>query len=81
MKVEVEVDTLDQLEEALRLAIDAVLLDNMAVATLKKAVALVQGSVLTEASGGVNLETLRKLAELGVDLIWGRERLLTRRRA
>jgi nicotinate-nucleotide pyrophosphorylase (carboxylating) len=69
VKVEVEVDTLDQLDEALRFPIDAVLLDNMDVATLKKAVAMVEGRVLTEASGGVNLETVRKIAETGVDLI------------
>ena len=69
VKVEVEVDTLDQLDEALRFPIDAVLLDNMDVATLKKAVAMVDGRVLTEASGGVNLETVRKIAETGVDLI------------
>jgi nicotinate-nucleotide pyrophosphorylase (carboxylating) len=71
VKVEVEVDTLDQLDEALHFPIDAVLLDNMDVATLKKAVALVNGRVLTEASGGVNLETVRKIAETGVDLISG----------
>ena len=70
MKVEVEVDTLPQLEEALRFPIDAVLLDNMDIATLQKAVALVDGRVLTEASGGVNLETVRReFAETGVDLI------------
>jgi nicotinate-nucleotide pyrophosphorylase (carboxylating) len=69
VKVEVEVDTLPQLEEALRFPIDAVLLDNMDVATLKKAVALVDGRVLAEASGGVNLQTVRKIAETGVDLI------------
>ena len=69
VKVEVEVDTLDQLDEALHFPIDAVLLDNMDVATLKKAVALVNGRVLTEASGGVTLETVRKIAETGVDLI------------
>ena len=69
VKVEVEVDTLDQLDEALHFPIDAVLLDNMDVATLKKAVAMVDGRVLTEASGGVNLETVRKIAETGVDLI------------
>jgi nicotinate-nucleotide pyrophosphorylase (carboxylating) len=69
VKVEVEVDTLDQLSEALHFPIDAVLLDNMDVATLKKAVALVNGRLLTEASGGVNLETVRKIAETGVDLI------------
>jgi nicotinate-nucleotide pyrophosphorylase (carboxylating) len=69
VKVEVEVDTLDQLAEALRFPIDAVLLDNMDVAALQKAVAMVGGRVLTEASGGVNLETVRKIAETGVDLI------------
>ena len=68
-KVEVEVDTLSQLEEALRFPVDAVLLDNMDVATLRQAVALVQGRVLTEASGAVNLETVRGIAEAGVDLI------------
>jgi nicotinate-nucleotide pyrophosphorylase (carboxylating) len=69
VKVEVEVDTLDQLDEALHFPIDAVLLDNMDAATLKNAVALVNGRVLTEASGGVSLETVRKIAETGVDLI------------
>jgi nicotinate-nucleotide pyrophosphorylase (carboxylating) len=69
VKVEVEVDTLDQLDEALNFPIDAVLLDNMDVATLKKAVAMVDGRVLTEASGSVNLQTVRKIAETGVDLI------------
>ena len=69
VKVEVEVDTLDQLEEALRFPIDAVLLDNMDVATLKKAVASVKGRVVTEASGGVTLETVREIAETGVELI------------
>ena len=60
VKIEVEVDTLDQLEQALRFPIDAVLLDNMDVETLKKAVKLVAGRVATEASGGVSLETVRK---------------------
>ena len=69
VKVEVEVDTLDQLDEALHFPIDAVLLDNMDVAALKQAVALVNGRVVTEASGGVTSETVRKIAETGVDLI------------
>ena len=69
VKVEVEVDTLAQLEEALRYPIDAVLLDNMDVATLHKAVALIGGRVLTEASGGVTLETVQEIAKTGVDLI------------
>src|SRR5262245_2612088 len=69
VKIEVEVDTLDQLEQALEYPIDAVLLDNMDVDTLKKAVKLVAGRVTTEASGGVSLETVRGIAESGVDLI------------
>ena len=69
VRIEVEVDTLDQLEEALRFEVDAVLLDNMDAETLKKAVALAKGRVLTEASGGVSLETVGKIAATGVDLI------------
>jgi nicotinate-nucleotide pyrophosphorylase (carboxylating) len=69
VKVEVEVDTLQQLEEALRFPIDALLLDNMDVPTLERAVRLVNGKVLTEASGGVTLETVGKIAATGVDLI------------
>jgi nicotinate-nucleotide pyrophosphorylase (carboxylating) len=69
VKIEVEVDTLNQLDEALHFPIDAVLLDNMDLATLKKAVALVNGRVTTEASGGVTFETVREIAETGVDLI------------
>jgi nicotinate-nucleotide pyrophosphorylase (carboxylating) len=69
VKIEVEVDTLDQLDEALHFPIDAVLLDNMDLATLKTAVVLVNGRVVTEASGGVTLATVRKTAETGVDLI------------
>jgi nicotinate-nucleotide pyrophosphorylase (carboxylating) len=69
VRLEVEVDTLSQLEEALRFPIDAVLLDNMDVSTLKKAVALVNGRVVTEASGGVTLENVGEIAKIGVDLI------------
>jgi nicotinate-nucleotide pyrophosphorylase (carboxylating) len=69
VKIEVEVDTLDQLKQALGFPIDAVLLDNMDVETLRQAVTLVAGRVKTEASGGVTLEKVRKIAETGVDLI------------
>ncbi|MGC2130466.1 MAG: carboxylating nicotinate-nucleotide diphosphorylase [Candidatus Aquilonibacter sp.] len=69
VKIEVEVDTLDQLREALREPIDAVLLDNMDPATLKEAVRIVDGSVITEASGGVRPETIAAIAATGVDLI------------
>jgi nicotinate-nucleotide pyrophosphorylase (carboxylating) len=69
VRIEVEVDTLDQLEEALRFPVDAVLLDNMDVETLTSAVALVKGRVVTEASGGVTLENVGAIAKTGVDLI------------
>jgi nicotinate-nucleotide pyrophosphorylase (carboxylating) len=69
VKIEVEVDTLDQLEKVLLFPIDAVLLDNMDAGTLKRAIALVKGRVITEASGGVTLESVREIAKTGVDLI------------
>lgn len=69
VKIEVEVDTLEQLQEVLRYKVDAVLLDNMPPATLSKAVKIAKGRVLLEASGGVSLETVRAIAETGVDLI------------
>lgn len=69
VKVEVEVDTLEQLREALATPIDAVLLDNMTPGQLAEAVRIVGGRVLTEASGGIRSETVRAIAESGVDLI------------
>ncbi len=72
VKIEVEVDTLGQLEEALQHSIDAVLLDNMSVPELKNAVARAKTArpgILCEASGGVRLVTVRAIAETGVDMI------------
>ena len=69
VKIEVEVTTLKELDEALAHRPDAVLLDNMPVAMLKAAVGKVAGRAIVEASGGVNLETVREIAETGVDLI------------
>jgi nicotinate-nucleotide pyrophosphorylase (carboxylating) len=69
VKIEVEVDTLEQVHEALAEPIDALLLDNMTPLQLSEAVAVVNGRVLTEASGGVRPETVRAVAESGVDLI------------
>lgn len=69
VKVEVEVDTLAQLAEALRSPIDAVLLDNMSPETLREAVVMAGGRVVLEASGGVSLATVRDIAETGVNLI------------
>jgi nicotinate-nucleotide pyrophosphorylase (carboxylating) len=69
VKIQVEVDTLEQLAEVLGHRIDAVLLDNMEPDRLRQAVRMVAGRVTTEASGGVNLDTVRAIAETGVDLI------------
>jgi nicotinate-nucleotide pyrophosphorylase (carboxylating) len=69
VKIEVEVDTLAQLEELLTLKADAVLLDNMDPATLRRAVGMVAGRMITEASGNVTLQTVRPIAEAGVDMI------------
>ena len=69
VKVEVEVDTLAQLEELLTLPVDVVLLDNMDPQTLRRAVAMVDGRMVTEASGNVTLSTVRAIAEAGVDMI------------
>lgn len=69
LKIEVEVENLDQLEEALDAGADIVMLDNFSLGMLKDAVERAQGRCLLEASGGVNLETVRQIAETGVDLI------------
>jgi nicotinate-nucleotide pyrophosphorylase (carboxylating) len=68
-KIEVEVDTLAQLEEALALGVDTILLDNMAPDMLRKAVAVTKGRAVLEASGNVTLATVRAIAETGVDYI------------
>ncbi|MDO1560442.1 carboxylating nicotinate-nucleotide diphosphorylase [Brevundimonas sp. 2R-24] len=67
--VEIEVDDLDQLGEVIGLGPDVVLLDNFTIPDLKKAVDLVAGRARIEASGGVNLQTVRAVAETGVDVI------------
>jgi nicotinate-nucleotide pyrophosphorylase (carboxylating) len=69
MKVEVEIDRLDQLDDALAHGPDVVMLDNFSLADLREAVRRVQGRAVLEASGGVNLETVRAIAETGVDVI------------
>ena len=67
--LEVEVDTLEQLDEALACGAAIVLLDNMDTATVRQAVELVAGRAVVEVSGGVRLERVRELAEAGVDVI------------
>jgi nicotinate-nucleotide pyrophosphorylase (carboxylating) len=68
-KIEVEVDTLEELQEALRLGVDVVLLDNMSPGQLRQAVGMAKGRALTEASGGVTPENAAAIAAAGVDLI------------
>ena len=67
--IEVEVDTLDQLEQALDAGVSLVLLDNMAPETLSKAVTMCKGRAKTEASGGITPETVQAVAKTGVDFI------------
>jgi nicotinate-nucleotide pyrophosphorylase (carboxylating) len=67
--VEVECDTLAQVREALAAGADSILLDNMSVSELREAVELARGQARLEASGGVTLETVRAIAETGVDFI------------
>ena len=69
LPVQVEVDRIDQIEPALDAGADRLLLDNMPPPVLRQAVALVAGRVPLEASGGVNLDTIRGIAETGVDYI------------
>jgi len=69
IKVEVECDTLDQVRAAIDAGADVVLLDNMQLMELREAVKMVDGSAVTEASGGVTLETVRLIAETGVDWV------------
>lgn len=67
--VEVECDNLDQVRAAVQAGADIIMLDNMSLARLREAVAVVDGRAVTEASGGVRLETVRAIAETGVDWI------------
>lgn len=69
VKIEVEVDTLKQLEEALKIGVNTILLDNMPPDTLRKAVAMAKGRAVLEASGNISLATVRAVAETGVDYI------------
>lgn len=69
MKIEVEADTLDQVRQAIEAGADIILLDNMGLPELRAAVELVGARAKTEASGGVNLTTVRSIAETGVDYI------------
>ena len=69
LRIEVEVETVEQAKEAMDSAADFILLDNMDIQKMRLIVALAHGRSLTEASGGINLETVRAVAETGVDII------------
>jgi len=69
MKIEVETECLEEVAEALEAGADIIMLDNMDLDAMRRAVGLIAGRALVEASGGVNLETVRGIAETGVDII------------
>ena len=68
-KIELECDTIEQIKEALPLGVDIIMLDNMDLDTMKEAVKLINHRAVVEASGNVHLETVRAIAECGVDII------------
>ena len=68
-KIEVEADRLEQVKQAVEAGADIILLDNMSPATIREALAIIQKRAISEASGGITLETLREYAETGVDYI------------
>lgn len=69
LKIEIETETLQQVDEALVAGADIIMLDNMSLADMRIAVTVIAGRALVEASGGVNLESVRTIAETGVDII------------
>jgi len=69
MKIEVEASTMEEVRECLSCAVDIIMLDNMDTAMMREAVKLAGGRALLEASGGINLENVRQVAETGVDFI------------
>lgn len=69
VKIEVEIDNLSQLEKVLKTQVDIIMLDNMDLDTMREAVKMVKGKTLIEASGGITLDKVRKIAQTGVDLI------------
>jgi len=69
VKIEVEVENLSQLQDALEMKVDIIMLDNMDLDTMEEAVKIAKGKALIEASGGITLEKVRKIAQTGVDLI------------
>jgi nicotinate-nucleotide pyrophosphorylase (carboxylating) len=69
MKVEVEVENLDELQQAINAGADRVLVDNFDIATMQQATAICKGKIITEASGNITLDNISEIAETGVDYI------------
>ena len=69
IRIEVETDTIEQVKECLECGVDIIMLDNMSVELMEKAVGLIDGRALVEASGGVNLGSVEAIAKSGVDII------------
>jgi nicotinate-nucleotide pyrophosphorylase (carboxylating) len=69
VRIEVETENLEQVQESLDCGADIIMLDNMPMDTMREAVGLINGRALVEASGGVTLDTVRKIAQSGVNLI------------
>lgn len=69
MKIEVETETLEEVQEALRAKADIIMLDNMSCERMKEAIQIIDGRALTEASGNITLETVRQVAETGINII------------
>jgi nicotinate-nucleotide pyrophosphorylase (carboxylating) len=69
VKIEVETETLEQVQEALDAGADIIMLDNMDYETMRKAVEIINGRAIVEASGGINEQTIRQVAETGVNVI------------
>jgi nicotinate-nucleotide pyrophosphorylase (carboxylating) len=69
MKIEVETESLEEVTEALGAGAEIIMLDNMTLPAMREAVEMINGRALVEASGGVNLDTVRQIAETGVDIV------------
>ena len=69
IKIEVEAETIEQVEECLTADVDIIMLDNMSIDTMRDAVKIIKGHALIEASGGITLENVRAVAETGVGLV------------
>lgn len=68
-KIEVEVESIEEVKEALEVGADIIMLDNMSIENMKEAVSIINGKAIIEASGNVSIDKIRSIAETGVDYI------------